>query len=285
MNWKLLIILLTVFDILVWNWIVIDPPMNDQNLNVYFLDVGQGDSELIRIGDVDILVDGGPDAKVLESLSKVLPTNDRYLDLVILTHPHLDHFGGLIDILKNYQVGVLLDSGFSHDIQSYTYFQKEISDKNIKHVTLHEGDRIKYKDLELNIISPAINSHPVKVKNLHDNTIVFLLKKEGLKGLFTGDINFKTENRLLSKYREELVANLLKVSHHGSNNSTSDRWLKTVKPQISIIGVGKKNRYGHPKPALLARLQKSGAKTLRTDQDGTIKISLVNSQLKVVKMR
>ena len=285
MNWKLLIILLIIFDILIWGWILVDALADAQNLSMYFLDVGQGDSELIKIGDVDILVDGGPDAKVLESLSKILPISDRYLDLVILTHPHLDHFGGLIDILKNYQVGYVLDSGFGHDTQSNIYFQKEISDKKIKHLVLREGDKIKYKDLEFDIISPAINAKPVKTKDLHDNTIVFIFKKENFKGIFTGDINFKVENRLLNKYKEQLTANLLKVSHHGSDKSTSNNWLKVVKPQISIIGVGGKNRYGHPKENLLARLQNSGAKIFRTDEDGTIKISLIDGKLKVARTR
>ena len=285
MNWKLLIILLIIFDILIWSWILIGPLTSSQDLSIYFLDVGQGDSELIKIGDVDILVDGGPDAKVLESLSKVLPISDRYLDLVILTHPHLDHFGGLIDILKNYQVGYLLDSGFGHDTQSYIYFKKEVTEKDIKHLALREGDKIKYKDLEFDIISPTINARPVKAKDIHNNTITFLLKKENFKGIFTGDINFKIENNLLNKYKEQLTANLLKVSHHGSDKSTSNNWLKIVKPQISIIGVGKNNRYGHPKEALLSRLQNSGIKIFRTDQDGTIKVSLIDGKLKVAQTR
>lgn len=283
MSWRLLIYSGLILDLLIWGYISF--PEAGGNLQLYFLDVGQGDSELIKINDIDILIDGGSNAKVLESLSKVLPINDRYLDLVILTHPHHDHFGGLTDVLKNYQIGILIDSGFKHNIKQYQVFEKELDSQKIKRLTLRESDSIKYKDLVLEIISPAINAYPVKIKDLHNNTIVFLLKKEKFKGLFTGDINFKVEDILRQKYGNQLAASLLKVSHHGSNNSTGSRFLKLVDPKIAVIGVGKNNSYGHPKPALLDRLEQANTQIFRTDENGTIKMTLENGQLKIATQK
>lgn len=277
MNWKLLISLLIIFNISLWGFIFFPSWSSEEDLAIYFLDVGQGDSELITIDGVDILVDGGPDAKVLESLSKVMSPTDRYIDLVILTHPHLDHFGGLTDVFKNYQVGVFIDSGHDHTIAQYDYFKKVLAEKNIKHINLAKGDKIKYKDLVLNFLSPA----KIGQKELHDNTLVFMLEKESFKGLFTGDINFKIEKNLVRDFKD-LSANLLKISHHGSANSTSNEFLRAVHPQISIIEVGR-NSYGHPKPALLSRLQSSGAQIYRTDQDGTIKAVLEDGRLVISK--
>ncbi|MEK7115297.1 MAG: MBL fold metallo-hydrolase, partial [Patescibacteria group bacterium] len=274
-----LISLLFIFDLMLWGWILLSSLRSDsgQALTMYFLDVGQGDSELITIDGIDILIDGGPDAKVLESLSKVMPATDRYIDLVILSHPHLDHFGGLTDVFKNYEVGVFIDSGHDHTISQYDYFKKGLVEENIKRINLGKGDKIKYKDLVLNFLSPA----KIGQKELHDNTLVFMLEKENFKTLFTGDINFKVEKNLVRDYKN-LAANLLKVSHHGSANSTSNEFLRAVRPQISVIGVGR-NSYGHPKPALLSRLQSSGTQIYRTDQDGTIKAVLENGRLIIAK--
>lgn len=283
MSWKLLIILVIIFDAAVWWQVVVIDKGSDFSL--YFLNVGQGDSELINFDGIQILIDGGPGAQSLESLSQILPANDRYLDLVILTHPHLDHFGGLIDVFKNYRVGLFIDSGFGHQTAQYDFFEKELREKKIRRVALREKDRIKYKDLVLQIISPSVDAGPVKAKNIHNNTIIFMLKKEGLQGLFTGDTNFKSEGRLEKKYGTSLAANLLKVSHHGSNKSTSQAFLSLVKPQIAVIGVGKNNRYGHPKKELLDRLKNAGAKTYRTDLNGIIKAYLENEKLKLSVQR
>ncbi len=275
---KLLACLAVTFDLVLWGWILFPSLRSDsgQAVVMYFLDVGQGDSELITIDGVDILVDGGPDAKVLESLSKVMSPTDRYIDLVILSHPHLDHFGGLTDVLKNYDVGVFIDSGHDHTISQYDYFKKVLAEENIKHINLGKGDKVKYKDLVLNFLSPEKTGQ----KDMHDNTLVFMLEKENFKGLFTGDINFKVEKNLMRDYKD-LTANLLKVSHHGSANSASNEWLRAVRPQISVIGVGARNPYGHPKPALLSRLQSSGAQIFRTDQNGTIKAVLEEGNLNI----
>ncbi len=269
--------MLFLFNIVAWAQIWNLHKNNSKPVELYFLDVGQGDSELIDFGDVQFLIDGGPNAQVLSNLEKILPTTDRYIDLVILTHPHLDHLGGLIDVFQNYEIGTLIDNGMEHSISQYKDFQKEVSDKSIQHLTVKEGDKIKYKDWLIEIISPSSNepSSTKDIKDIHDKTIVFELNspagEENFNALFTGDINFAVEEKLLRKYKKGLSADLLKVSHHGSKNSTSSKFLKFVKPKIAVIGVGK-NSYGHPNPQTINRLKDVGASIYTTIDNGLIKI-------------
>lgn len=268
MFWRWFIGSLALGNLLAWSWVLFAtaPPFA-----IYFLSVGQGDSELIRIGPVDILVDGGPDATILQRLSHILPANDRYIDVVILTHPHLDHFGGLIDVLKQYHVGLLIESGRKNITSQYQTWEQMLSATHVRRVVLGRGDRLRYADLFLSFLSP---SPDLRGKEIHDDTLVFMLTKNNLRGLFTGDINFRVEQQLIDRYHTALAAQLLKVSHHGSNNSTSDEFLRAVRPAVAVIEVGKRNPYGHPKPALLDRLAHSGVVTYRTDRDGTIKVIL-----------
>lgn len=248
-----------------------------ENLELYFLDVGQGDSQLINFtGDVQILIDGGRSPKVLSELSKVLSPGDRYIDVVVLTHPDFDHFGGLIDVLKTYKVGVVITNGRKGVAAAYADFEKAIRDSGIQEIHLAAGDKIKYEDAVLETLWPLL--HAVAGKKVNETEIVLMLKKDGLKALYTADIGFETEEKLRQKY--DLSAQVLKVGHHGSKYSSDPGFLKEVNPKISIIGVGK-NNYGHPTDQVLNRLANVGSQILRTDLGGTVKIIFDGINLKI----
>ncbi len=248
-----------------------------KNLELSFLDVGQGDSELINFpGDVQVLIDGGPNAKVLESLSKVLPPQDRYIDIIVVSHPQLDHFSGLIDVLKSYKVGVVIDNGRKGTTKAYADFEKALIENGAKHIVLREGDAIRYQDAILKILSPS--RQDLKSKELNDTTLVMMLENGGLRALYTGDIGKNIEDKLIRKY--DVSAQVLKVGHHGSRFSSSPEFLKAVRPKVSVIGVGK-NTYGHPTPATLGRLANIGTQIFRTDRNGTIKIIFDGEKLKI----
>lgn len=254
-------------------------------MHLYFFNVGQGDSELIDYRGVQILVDGGPDARILERLSEILPVEDRYLDAIVLSHPHQDHFAGLNDVLRAYRVGVFIDSGFSHETQQYRHFQEAVADSGVRRVALRKGDRLRFRDLALEVVAPPVSGRQRSAREIHDNTVVFLLKKDDFSGIFTGDINFKVEKQLLAADNRNLQAHLLKVSHHGSDKSTSREFLAAVRPQVAVIEAGRNNRYGHPKPALLQRLGEAGAKVYRTDQDGTVRMTLEDGRLNISRKK
>ena len=265
-NWIILSVLfLVIFDIFIWGQIVFGG--SNENLEVYFLDVGQGDSELIVLpGNVKILIDGGPNNKILKELSSVLKPTDRYIDLVILSHPELDHFSGLTDVLKRYQVGAFVSNGRRGNAPAFRDLEKIIKENKIAAVVLAENDKIKYLKNSFNVLSPSKNL--LQSAELNDTTLVMKFENEEVKILFTGDIGENIEEFLIKKY--DLSADVLKVAHHGSKFSTGENFLKKATPKISVIEVGK-NSYGHPTAETLNGLASIGAQIFRTDKDGTIK--------------
>ncbi len=254
----------------------------NKNLELYFLDVGQGDSELIDLGSVEILVDGGKDARVLSELGRALSPGDRYIDLVISTHPDFDHFGGLIDVLENYEVGMVITNGRRGVAEAYSDFERAIAEKNIPVIQVYAGDKIQFGETVLKVLWPTKTA--VAGKKVNESGIVFMLENQGppgrasLRALYTADIGFETEQKLVKQY--DLSAQVLKVGHHGSKYSTDKNFLAEVNPAISIIEVGK-NSYGHPTEAVLGRLASIGAQVFRTDQNGVLKLEFSGQSLRV----
>lgn len=272
----LLVLFLVVFDVFVWGQIVFGGP--NENLEVYFLDVGQGDSELIVLpGNVKILIDAGPNNKILKELSSVLKLTDRYIDLAVLSHPQLDHFGGLMDVLKRYGVGAFVFSGRRGDAPAFQDLEKIIKENKIAAIALAENDKIKYLKNRFNVLSPSENF--LGSAELNDTAMVMKFENEEVKILFTGDIDKKIEDFLVKKY--DLSVDVLKVSHHGSKFSTGENFLKKVMPKISIIEVGK-NSYGHPTKETLNGLISIESQIFRTDKNGTIKLSIDNKQINIL---
>jgi competence protein ComEC len=261
-----IVILLIVLDVLVWRTII--SAKSSDNLEIYFLSVGQGDSELVRLpGGVKVLIDGGPNNKILDDLAKILPPADRYIDIVINSHPHPDHFVGLIDILKNYRVGTFIFNGRDGGIPAWQELLKTADQNKVPELILAATDKIHYQDSEFNIISP--DKSFVKNKDLNQTSLVALFKDQNFRALFMGDAGAEVEKYLASRY--DLKVNVLKVGHHGSKYSSSDEFLAEALPQIAGIEVGK-NSYGHPTEETLTRLASIGVQVYRTDADGTIKL-------------
>ena len=147
-NLKILLGILVAADIFIWGQILFKN--NNGDLKLYFLDVGQGDSQLILVDGIKIMIDGGPvNGKALENLVKLLPSSDRYIDLLVLTHPQLDHYGGFIDVLKNYNIGAFVANGRKGESDAYLSLVEVIKDKQIPYIALAKGSVIRYKDLSL----------------------------------------------------------------------------------------------------------------------------------------
>lgn len=237
----------------------------------YFFDVGQGDSELLNFGPVQILVDGGPpNSKALKGIERALGPEDRYIDLVILTHPHLDHFGGLIDVMDRYSVGKFMTDGTENETAKAYKSLKQPD------LSLGEGDTITYGDYKLTVLGP--NAAERADPDPNKASVVLMLEGPETRILYAGDMHAENEARLGKEYK--LKADVLKVAHHGSRFSSSAAFLKELEPKVAVIGVGK-NSYGHPAPAALARLADVNAKTHTTLGRGTIKVVPKNGQLKI----
>jgi len=258
-------------------WLAYSAP---NNLEIDFLNVGQGDSILIKTPfGQSILIDGGPDSSVIEELSKNLDWWDKQIDLMILSHPHDDHVAGLNEVLKRYKVEKILYTGVIHDSPSFIAWLELIKDQKIPLVIIDRPQTIYLSDnCELEILYPLESIIGKTVDNLNNSSIVSKLDCQDKTFLFAGDIEEETEKELTSK-NIDLNAQVMKASHHGSDTSNSEEFLEAVNPEIVVIQVGEKNSFGHPSRRVLKRFERIGAQIFRNDLNGTIKIINENGKL------
>ncbi len=238
---------------------------NDR-LMVAFLDVGQGDAIFIQSPDGNqILIDGGPNKAVLSQLSRAMPFYDRSIDALILTHPHQDHLSGLVEVLEKYDIDLILSSGDSAPTAEYAKWSKLIEEKGIKSVLVRRGTRLNLGGgVYFDALLPDVFTD---TENQHQNMVVGRLTYGDICFLLMGDAEREQEFKIL---RDDIDCEVLKVGHHGSKTSSGEAFLKKVSPNIAIIQVGEKNRYGHPYGAVLERLAAVSAKVFRADSDGAI---------------
>ncbi len=253
-------------------------------LETDFLDVGQGDAILIKTPKGQtVLIDGGPDNKVLEKLGKYLQPLQKRIDLIILTHSHADHVSGLIEVLRRYSVGLVILNGVYLKTDNYDQFLNAIEDNKVEVLIAEAGEAIHFdKDLEFDILSPNKNpaglafnknseSFGTAGNDVNDTSIVGKLIFNDFSIIFMGDATSKIENQLLA-YGDNLKSDILKVGHHGSKYSSFTNFLKIVAPKAGIIEVGAKNFYGFPSLAALSRLEMFNINIFRTGQNGDIQI-------------
>lgn len=253
--------LLFAATILVWYAVFAE---SRNGLTVAFLDVGQGDSILIETNTgQQILIDGGPNKKVLEGLSKIMPFYDRSIDVIIATHPDGDHIGGLPEVLSRYDVDVVIEPGVESDTAVSKTLENLIKEKNIKKVLARRGMKLDLSDNAYLLILFPIGD--VSKWDTNNASIVAKLVYGKTSFLFTGDSPQKIENYLASVDKENLDTDVLKVGHHGSKTSSSESFMGYTSPEYAVISVGKDNKYGHPNKEALDILEKFGVKILRTD--------------------
>lgn len=253
-------------------------------LMVEFIDVGQGDSCFIKTSEgYKIIIDGGPDYhKAIEEINQEIPFWDREIDLVILTHPEQDHFTGLFRILSSYQVKNIIWNGVEKQNQAFENFKLAINQEKQEGCQVFElsaGDRVIAGETEMNILFP-FDSTDRDPQEANSSAIVLKMSFDKNDFLFTADIGFEQED-LIIKSNQNIRADVLKIGHHGSKYSSSEKFLLEVFPKIAIIQVGK-NSYGHPAEETLLRLQKNEIKTYRNDLNGNIKIISDGQNLKTI---
>jgi len=268
----IIIFVLLVFDLVLFGYIFFGASAEP---GVYFLDVGQGDSELIILpGGVEILIDGGlSNGRALTELAKILPFTDRYIDLVVMTHAQLDHFGGLINIMNRYEVGAFLWNGVKGQPLALRDLEEAINGNRVRSIVLKAGDKIKYQSSVIDVLSPGQE----KFKDINESSLVFNLVYKDTNFLFTGDIGRKVEKLIKDKTGK---IDVLKVAHHGSKYSSSPEFLNIIQPKVAVIEVGE-NSYGHPTEETLEKLEQIGASIFRTDEHGTIKVISKDNTIKV----
>jgi competence protein ComEC len=242
----------------------------NENLTAHFLDVGQDDSILLQFHGKNVLIDGGTEDAGPRVESYLRNHGVSSLDLLVATHPHEDHIGGLIAILNNIPVKQILDSGQVHTAPSFETYLNLIDQKNISYNTAQRGQTVNLDPkLKIEVLSPPATLFQ---DDLNQNSIVLKITYDKVSFLLMGDAGFEAENSLLSS-GDNLKSDILKVGHHGSSSASSPAFLKAVKPVVSMIKVGAANDYGHPSGKTLSALQSTGSKVYRTDLDGNVVVT------------
>ena len=243
-------------------------PQASQNLTVHIIDVGQGDAILIDMGDIEVLIDGGE--KNTGAADYIRPYIDGALEVMVATHTHADHIGGLIDILARYQVNDIWLNGDNATTVTFSQFMNSV---NAEGASIHEAERgntIQAGNLTFIVLNPA---KPL-FSDQNNNSIVLSLNYGDIDFLFTGDAENKAEAAMLVQSIVPVPdVEIMKAGHHASRTASSADFLNIVKPETAVYSAAAGNSYGHPHKETLINLDNIGAKIYGTDVHGTVVIT------------
>lgn len=250
-------------------------------VKVHMIDIGQGDSILIEAPEANVLIDAGENGKGDEVLDYLKAHGVSTLDIVIGTHAHSDHIGGMDDVIKGINVKKVILPEMSENTipttKTYTSLLTAVMNKGLKITTAKVGDTYNLGDgAALQIVGPN-----GVFEDLNNTSVVCRLTYGENAFLFTGDCEVQAEAAILQRKGITVAADVLKVGHHGSDTSTSDEFLEAVAPEIALISVGTGNTYGHPVPSILEKLENRGIEIYRTDLAGSVVVTSDGKKLTV----
>lgn len=243
------------------------------------LDIGQGDALFVEAPNgAQMLLDGGPNAMVLQKLSAVMPFYDRTIDVLVVTNPDKDHIGGFLDVLKRYEVAMVVEPGTVTKTQTYAALDKAIREEGSKRVIARRGMSIvldEARGVSLDIIFP---DRDVSTFTTNDGSVVARLVYASTSVMLTGDTTARTEKYLVRLATENsasasstpLKSTILKIAHHGSKTSSTPEFVAAVAPELAVISCGRGNMYHHPNQETLDTLAAANVPVRRTDKEGTI---------------
>lgn len=252
---------------------------NNADCSVHFINVGQGDSALIVSDGKTVLIDAGEKDKDVVVLDYLKKLNIKKIDVVIATHPHSDHIGGMATIINEIDVQkIIMPKVPDKQVPTtkvYTNLLTAIKNKNLKITPAKSGLSYDLGNGKLDIVGPN-----GEYDNLNDMSVVAKFTYNDLSFLFTGDMEKTAEKDLLDT-KVDLKSDVLKVGHHGSRTSTHKAFYKEVSPDYCIISVGDNNKYNHPHDVTLNLFKEKNAKIYRTDYDGDVVFSIVNGKFDI----
>ena len=258
------------------------PPPAPAQLRVDFIAVGQGDAALVTSPTGKrVLIDGGP-REAGPALSAALRARGvAVIDLMLLTHRHEDHLGGLAAVVRAFPVRLFMDAPFQHDSEVYLRLLETLRERK---VTVRNAERGRTIDIgggaTITLLTPPDQPITHSRSDVNANSVVVRLDYRSVGVLFAADAEPQTERWLLAS-SARLPAQVLKVAHHGGRYSSTPRFLRAVAPMAAVISVGEINGYGHPTPETLGRLERLPTRVYRTDQDGTVTIETDGTRIAV----
>jgi competence protein ComEC len=252
-------------------WLSATPSSATGLLHVTFIDVGQGDAAWLNTPDGwDILIDGGPESAGPDLVSYLQSQGVTDIEVMVLTHPHADHVGGLVTVLENLEVDLLLSNCQDYATEIYEDFESLIDSEAIPLSCVRDGDSFLWGGyvtaVAVNPPEPLMSGTGSDVNN---NSLVLRVTWGTMGFLLTGDVEAEAEAAILGR-SETIDAELLKVAHHGGSSSSTAAFLSAVGAQAAIISVGATNPYGHPGSEALLRLRDAGVTLYRTDLHGNV---------------
>lgn len=271
----------------------------DNKLHLIICDVGQGDAILLQKRFIQVLIDGGPNKKVLECLSDNMPFWDKEIELVVNTHQEKDHIAGLVSVIERYSVDRIVINSLTSDTEVFRQFHQLVLEKGIPVYSPEKEDKIMIDELALQVLWPETKLGDLALwekklapetyeqtsqvlgafgDNMNESSLVLHLRYGKFDALLTGDIGSQTESQIEVPQGIEV----LKVPHHGSKYSSSEAFLQQVRPVLAVISVGK-NPWSHPTEEVLEKLKNLGIKILRTDKDGEVEITTNGQTWQVFK--
>jgi len=250
-------------------------------LRIIACDVGQGDGLLIITPHgKQIVVDGGPDGKIIDCLSRYMPFWDHEIELMVSTHPQQDHMAGLVIALSKYKVDTVMTTGVVNKTAMFEQWKKELSANKPQIYTPNAGDELVVdnsggSDVKLDVLWPTREKidqwRDTPPSDLNDSSVIFRLNygppDGGFCAYFDGDIPYKILEQVIDRQ-----CPVLKVAHHGSMTGTDQQVLSEVRPQVALIQVGAKNKFGHPHKQVLDMLSAMNVKVERNDLSGDVEV-------------
>lgn len=241
------------------------PAPGGDYLRVHYIDVGQADCALLECGGEFMLIDGGNPEDSSLVVSYLLNQGVEELKMVVGTHPHSDHIGGLAGVLAVFPTKMVMSPTTTYGSKAFDNFMYYTDQQRLEVTIPSVGDTYTLGSATVTVLGPVKDSY----EDVNDTSLVLMVQLGDNRFLFTGDMESQAERDLLEA-GTDLKADVLKVGHHGSHSSTGYRFLREVAPTYGIISCGRGNSYGHPHEEPLSRLKDADVTVYRTDQMGSI---------------
>ena len=257
----------------------VDPPPSG-SLSISFIDVGQGDSVLAQAGGESYLIDAGRAEEGPNIVDFLRDRGVRDLDGIVVSNPDADHIGGFLDVFDAFPVATIYLSGDPKGTLTYNTFLRAAREEGSEVEVVRAGMLMDWGGVQADVIAPPTDAEGGLFSETNDNSVGILLTYGTARVLLAGDAEAKSEEYMASgSYTGPLT--ILKVTHHGSNTSSTPLFLGRFRPEIAVIQVGADNSYGHPTPETLERLRRAGARVFRNDEDGDVIVTIKDGEVEV----
>lgn len=252
------------------------------DVKVHYIDVGQADCELIQTKTQNVLIDAGDIGGGDEIIDYLNAQGVEQLDILIATHPHADHIGGMADVVKAFDIGKIIFSevpkSMTPTTKTYENLLDTIAEKSLKITKAVPGTEYSLGGGAVLTMLAPLGQY---TEDINEYSVVCRLEFGESSFLFTGDASTESENDMLVKYGKKLQSDVLKLGHHGSSTATQEKWLNAVQPEIAVAEVGYDNKYGHPHSEVLKRLKSREIDLYRTDIHGSVVIGTDGKEMQI----